>query len=185
MNIFTEVPVHFINNVTPVWADIIVFCATTLGVVMALCSVVFIMVRKFPYHDAFSVFEHFIKKVGDLFILFIASFGSYFFSVVFKNTFMIGRPIAYNLDLHPLLDLTGYGFPSSHAAFYSALAVTLFFMNRQAGAFAIFVAIVIGVARVLAGVHSPLDIIGGFILGILVAVLVDFVVEKVNNWKTS
>ncbi len=185
MNFFTQVPVHFINNVTPMWADIITFCATTLGVVMACGVLVFLIVRKFPYQHAFSTFEHFVKKASDIFTIFVASFGSYLLSVMFKNIFMIGRPAFYDVDLHPILNLTGFGFPSSHASFYGAMAVMLFFIDKEAGAFAIFTAFVIGVARIFAGVHSPVDILGGFILGILVAVVVDFVVEKLNDWKTA
>ena len=185
MNIFTTIPVDFINNVTPTQANIIIFCATYLGVIMAICCVVYLALRKFEYQYAFSNFEHVVKKTGDIFVLFVASFGAYFFSVVLKNAYHIGRPAAYTLDLHPLMDLTGYGFPSSHAAFYSAIAVTMFFMNKTAGTIAIIIAFIIGVSRVLAGVHSPLDVMGGFILGVLISCLVDFVVEKLNAWKVS
>ena len=185
MNLLTQVPVHFIDNLTPIWADVIVFCATYLGIIMALCAVIYIIFRKFPYENAFSSIEQIIKRIGDFFILFITAGGAYVFSVMFKNIFMLGRPVTYSIDLHPLIDLTGYGFPSSHAAFYSAIAVTLLFMNRQVGYVAIFFAVVIGVARILAGVHSPLDILGGFILGILISSIVDFVVEKLSDWKTT
>ena len=184
MNFLTEVPVHFINNVTPFWADVIVFCATILGIIMAICSVLYLMLRKFPHQNAFSTIEHFVKKAGDIFVLFITASSAYIFSVIFKNIFMLGRPATYNIDLHPLINLTGYGFPSSHASFYGAIAVTLFFMNREAGYVAIFFAIIIGVARVLAGVHSPLDIIGGFVLGLLISSIVDFIVEKLTDWRT-
>ncbi len=184
MSILTRVPVHFINNVTPLWASVIVFCATTLGVVMIACVVLFLVLRKLPHHYVFSTLEHTIKKAGDIFIVFVTAGSSYVLSVMFKNIFMIGRPAMYDFDLHPLLNLTGYGFPSSHASFYSAIAFALFWMNRTAGTFAIIVAVVIGVARVLAGVHSPIDIVGGFVLGLVIACLVDFIVEKLNDWKT-
>ena len=183
MNFLTDVPVHFINTVQRPWSDIIIFCATTLGIVMIISALIFLIFRKLPYEHAFSTFEHMIKKAGDIFILFITSFGAYFFSVVLKSIFMVGRPVAYTFDLHPILSLTGYGFPSSHASFYSAIAVTLFFMSKEAGYVAIFTAILIGTGRVLAGVHSPLDILGGFLLGLLISSVVDFVVEKVSDWK--
>ena len=185
MHFLTQVPVDFTNHVVPPWSDVIIFCATTLGIVMALSCIAFLMFRKFSYHDAFSGAEEFFKKAGDIFILLITSFGAYIFSVIFKNIFMIGRPAMYNVDLHPLLNLSGYGFPSSHASFYFAMAFTLFFIDKKAGAFAIVTAMTICVCRVLAGVHSPLDIMGGFVLGLLFSSLVDFVVEKLSNWKTA
>ena len=185
MHFLTEVPVHFINNVTPLEAGIIVFCATTLGVVMGICAVLYLILRKLPFQDAFSPLEHIFKKAGDVFVLFITASVAYIASVVFKNIFILGRPAAYNVDLHPLLNLTGYGFPSSHATFYGAIAITIFFMNREAGYVAIFFALVIGTARVLAGVHSPADILGGYVLALLVSSLIDFIVEKLSNWRTA
>jgi undecaprenyl-diphosphatase len=59
------------------------------------------------------------------------------------------------------------GFPSDHTTLAAVLAVTIFFVSRKLG-IALFVgAIVIGSARVIAHVHSPIDIIGGLTIGIL------------------
>ena len=76
------------------------------------------------------------------------------------------------------MELSDYGFPSGHASFYSALAVSVFFIDRRAGKFAGLLALVVGAARILAGVHTPLDILGGFILGTLTAVVIDFIAKK-------
>ena len=185
MKFLTQIPVHFINNVTPIWADIIIFCATYLGIAMLACIFVYLIFRRIPYSHAFSTLEHIIKKMGDIFVLSITASGSYVLSVILKNLFEVTRPQGYHLDLHPLLTLSGYGFPSSHAAFYSAVAVTLFFINKSAGYIALFLVFILGMARILAGVHSLADIIGGFILGIIISCSVDFVVEKLNDWKTA
>ena len=59
------------------------------------------------------------------------------------------------------------GFPSDHTSLAAVLAVTMFFVSRKLG-IALFVgAIVIGSARVIAHVHSPIDIIGGLMIGII------------------
>ncbi len=180
MNILTDMPVHFINNVDPITKDVIIFCATYLGILVIVFSLMFIFVRKLPFHSTLTKLENIFQRMKEAFIIAITTFGSYIASVIFKNTFMIGRPATYNIDLHPLIDLSGNGFPSSHAAFFSALAVTLFFINKKAGIWAGVGALVIGIARVLAGVHSPLDILGGFLLGILFSSIVDFIVEKLS-----
>ncbi len=58
------------------------------------------------------------------------------------------------------------GFPSDHASLAAVLAATLFFASRKLG-IALFVgAILVGSARVIAHVHSPIDIIGGLAIGI-------------------
>ena len=185
MNFLTQIPVHFIDNVTPAWAEIIVFCATILGIMMGIFALCFLIFRRLPYQSAFSTFEHIVKKAGDVFVLLLTAFAAYFFSVIFKDAFMIGRPQAYTFDLHPLLNLTGYGFPSSHAAFYTAIAVTIFFTDKTVGYIMMFFTLILCTARVLAGVHSPADILGGIVLGVLISCLVDFVVEKLNDWKTA
>ncbi|MFZ0389590.1 MAG: phosphatase PAP2 family protein [Calditrichia bacterium] len=68
-----------------------------------------------------------------------------------------------------------YGFPSNHAANMAGFAMlfTLFY-PRFFGWFWAF-ALLIGYSRVYVGVHYPGDILGGFILGILAALLVYFI----------
>jgi undecaprenyl-diphosphatase len=63
------------------------------------------------------------------------------------------------------------GFPSDHALLAMTLtAVTYFFSKKIAlGMFALTA--LIGIARVLAKVHSPIDIAGGWLFGIVGAVL--------------
>lgn len=63
--------------------------------------------------------------------------------------------------------------PSGHAAFYFALAFALFLINRRWGWVYLAAASLIGISRVIAGVHWPLDIIAGF----LVAALSVFVIK--------
>ena len=58
------------------------------------------------------------------------------------------------------------GFPSEHALFSSLIATIIIFYRRQLGIIALVIAIVVGFARVLAHVHSPIDIIGGLAIGI-------------------
>lgn len=58
------------------------------------------------------------------------------------------------------------GFPSEHTLFSTTLAVLLYIYRPRLGMAALAVAIVVGIARVAAHVHSPIDIIGGFVIGI-------------------
>lgn len=178
MHFLVESPVSFINTVTPFEAKFIIFCGTWLGIMALLWVAWYLLFRPIPDHCLFAPLENVSRRFFNILILFISTTGAYAISVALKNYFAIGRPALLNIDLRPLMQLSDYGFPSSHAAFYAALAVGLFFMNRRAGVFAGLLALVIGEARILAGVHTPLDILGGIILGTLVAVLVDFLAEK-------
>ena len=71
-----------------------------------------------------------------------------------------------------------YAFPSGHTAVASVIAFALFFTHKKAGHVFMFFALLIGLARIAAGVHFPIDILGGFALGAIVAYLVAYFVKK-------
>ena len=72
-------------------------------------------------------------------------------------------------DVHQLVIENAWSFPSGHAAFFFAMAMALYFYNKKWGIGFFFAAIVMNISRIIAGVHYPSDIIGGMIIGVLVA----------------
>lgn len=80
------------------------------------------------------------------------------------------RP-CYELENVRLLVSCGgrHGFPSSHAANTFAAAITFaYFYRRYAGLFVTF-SLLVGFSRIVVGVHYPGDVLGGFLLGCLIA----------------
>ena len=73
------------------------------------------------------------------------------------------------LPITPLFRETAYSFPSGHAVFFFGLAMGVYFVNKKFGRLLFVSAAVIGVARVIAGVHWPPDILAGAALGTLTA----------------
>ena len=70
-------------------------------------------------------------------------------------------------------------FPSGHATFFMALAVYFLLSgNKKLGWFLFVSAVVIGVARVAAGIHWPSDVIAGWAIGAAVSWLVFKLVNK-------
>lgn len=69
------------------------------------------------------------------------------------------------LGLASLVPQSGNSFPSGHMMLLFAMLVAVYAMNRRAGIFFGLGAFVVGVARVAAGVHWPLDIVGGILIG--------------------
>ncbi len=84
---------------------------------------------------------------------------------------VIGRPRPFLvLDFEPLLTHTGYvSFPSNHATAAFAVAMAVFAYNRKAGIVLMVPALLTALSRVYVGVHYPLDIIAGGLLGIILA----------------
>jgi len=57
-------------------------------------------------------------------------------------------------------------FPSGHASFYFALSTVVFLHNRKLGIFFYFVTVIMTLSRVFIGIHWPVDILFGALLGI-------------------
>jgi membrane-associated phospholipid phosphatase len=62
-------------------------------------------------------------------------------------------------------------FPSDHVALGGALATAVLFLNRPLGLFLWLLVLAIGLLRVIAGLHYPVDIVGGAVAGILAGIL--------------
>ncbi len=71
------------------------------------------------------------------------------------------------------------GFPSDHALLSFAVAALIFSFNKKQGAMLFALGFIISFARVAAGVHSPIDIFGSFVISVTVV--------AAGNWikKTS
>lgn len=93
---------------------------------------------------------------------------------ILKNIFPTVRPFIADSSL-PLVLFPGDNgaFPSGHTASSFALAITIFKHDKYVGSFYVILAILIGIARVLANVHYPIDIAGGIVLGFLVSSLIE------------
>lgn len=96
---------------------------------------------------------------------------------VLKKVFHTARP--FLVDGIAPLTLTipsDAAFPSTHTALAFALSITIWLHDRRVGWIYLISALFVGVARILANVHYPIDIWGGAILGIVIA----FGLEKVH-----
>ena len=94
------------------------------------------------------------RKFFNFSLIFITSSFTWLCSVLLKNIFQIARPILEN----PIVLETGYSFPSSHAAVSMAAATVVFYFDKVWGSVFIIASVLIGISRVVLGVHYPLAI---------------------------
>ena len=85
------------------------------------------------------------------------------------------RPFVVN-DVNLLFEYssTQASFPSGHAAFYFAIATVVYFHHKKAGILFFISAFLISLARVFAGIHWPLDILAGALIGALSSIFIIF-----------
>ena len=89
--------------------------------------------------------------------------------------FFYHRPRPFSaLDIHPLFLDGNWSFPSGHADFFFALSAAAYSYDKKLGVWLFAAAILISIGRVIAGAHYLSDILGGMVLGILVALAVRF-----------
>ena len=93
---------------------------------------------------------------------------------VIKHFFPTIRPFLLNEEeIRVILAPKDGSFPSQHTATAFALGTTIFLHDKKIGWIYTISAFVIGAARVMANVHYPIDILGGALLGTLIAMLVE------------
>jgi membrane-associated phospholipid phosphatase len=78
---------------------------------------------------------------------------------------------------------TDNGFPSDHTVLCMTLTAVIFFYKRQLAALAFALTLLVGSARVLAHVHSPLDILGGLLIGATAGVVGAWFARKIKPAK--
>jgi len=151
------------------WDTFFVFAAEKLSfIAVGAFLVLFILLRKNGKvkNDFFYI---------TLFSAFIARFGIVEIMRLFYNR---ERPFEVFSISQLIEHSSGNSFPSGHAAFFFALAVGIYFYNKKAGAWFIGAAGLISFARIYGGIHYPLDIIVGAVIGTVVAIIIHSIVYR-------
>lgn len=94
------------------------------------------------------------------------------------------RPfVAQNIE--PLVKhLADNGFPSEHTLFCFAIATLIFLYKRNLGIAALIISSIVGISRVAAHVHSPIDILGGMAIGVVAGASGYFAAKKLVGKKS-
>lgn len=84
------------------------------------------------------------------------------------------------------LTISGNGFPSGHSAIAACIAVSLWFLvSRSYRPWLVIVVLMVGISRIYLGVHSPLDVVGGFSVGVITASIMQLSPSILKGVKSS
>jgi glycosyltransferase 2 family protein len=117
----------------------------------------------------------------------VSGIGAWFLAKWVKDIVQRGRPLAFI----PSIDVregkgTGLGFVSGHTAVAFAIATALYpVLSRKGRVVAYAIATVVGLARIVFGMHFPLDVVGGACLGIVCGCVVDLVLLAVPGGRPA
>lgn len=146
----------------------VIFFAEYLPFVLVIIGILFIILNnKISFYNNYLIeIKNILKKI---ILLFIPAVSSWFVATIIKYLIKRPRPFIELSDLVDPLFIHGGvdSFPSGHATFFLTFALTIFSLNKKLGFLMIVGAMLIGVSRIISGIHFPIDIIGGFILSIV------------------
>ena len=158
---------YFLNHLTYTnifTKSIVWFFAVPFAYIYVLILCIYIL----KSHPLFK--EHPIRELGqtirDFFVILVTAISAWGIACILKILFATPRPYLSRPDIFPM---TLYGgmdsFPSGHATFFMALAVAVYRYHKKAGVLLFTGAFLIGAARVFGGIHFPIDVLAGWILG--------------------
>jgi undecaprenyl-diphosphatase len=162
---------------------LVVFSAQflVLWMVFAVLAViaVFVYVEEFRDETQRRTERRWARFARHAFFSLFAGVAAWAFAETIKYLSPSPRPF---IELSTITPLFTHGaldsFPSGHAAFSFALASYLFFHHKILGGVLLVGALIVSLSRVIVGIHWPLDILVGAILGVLVALIVWFIVTR-------
>lgn len=160
---------------------LIVFCAVTLSYIVIALVAIFLLLHKDGKFNYRIPFEQIINKTKEIATVFSISVLSWFIASLLKGFILAPRPFMVFENFRPLFVHGGMdSFPSGHAMFFGALATSVFFYHKRLGAFLFVLAIIISLARVVSGIHYPIDIFFGLLFGVVVALMFRFIIRRIK-----
>ena len=155
---------------SPLFDSVIWSLAVPLIYIMCAVGAIFIFIhyRFFNIRNTFIILR---DKWKEIFAIVLSPAIAWGLASLLKLLIHTDRPFIALSNIQTLFTETGYAFPSGHSTAISALAFAIYFRNKKLGYVFFASALLIGLARVAGGVHFPIDIIGGYLIGFVVAYL--------------
>jgi len=163
-----------LSGQSPFLDEVIVFFASYLAYILIALFLVFLFFSQYTKREKMQIF------LVTVISAFVARFG---ITEIIRFFYHRPRPFL-DLPVHQLLTENSWSFPSGHATFFFALATAVYLYHKKLGIIFFIATILMTASRVIAGIHYPSDIIGGALIGIIVAHGVFYFYRKVELYYT-
>jgi undecaprenyl-diphosphatase len=149
---------------------VIIFCATYV-IILPVAVFLYYFLRESRY-----------RKIENIVHALVICIVSYAIAKLLGHFYYDPRPFVVDGSIPLIPHAPDNGFPSDHTLLASALAAIVMCYRARAGYLLWLVALVIGAARVYAGVHHPIDILGSILIVLAVATAVHYMEKR---WKNA
>lgn len=174
MNHTIFLSLYNLSNKSFFWDNFFIFISHTLLYLVIVGAFIFLIFHHNVVNSK-NPFAEFIKKWKEVLFAFFSGAVAWCVATIIKSIIQAPRPYLVFPDINPLLFKTGFSFPSGHSTFLMALGVSIYLSSKKVGVIFIIFAILIGLARIIVGVHFPIDILVGFIVGIVIAIIFNLI----------
>jgi membrane-associated phospholipid phosphatase len=103
-----------------------------------------------------------------------------------KNLFKLPRPFELALDID-IVNETGYGLPSGHAqntlVFWGSLSVWM--KKKWFWVASCMLVFLVGFSRIYLGVHFPIDVLAGWLIGLAILLSYFSLYQKIESWLVN
>ncbi len=119
----------------------------------------------------------FFQRQNDIFRVILVPLGVFLFVTIFRKIINEQRPYE-KYGISSLFNKTkkGESMPSRHTASAFIIAITIFYINFDLGVTALSIAILIGLSRILAGVHFIRDVLIGMSASVIAGIIFFFLI---------
>lgn len=146
--------------------SIIIFLATRLHIFIVLAAAVFAVFISKSLRTKFLLLSAFTLPL------------SFLLSRVVSRLYYNPRPFMVD-DFTPLVQhIADNGFPSDHTLLTATIASIVFVYNKPLGVSLFGLSVMVGVGRVLAGVHHSIDVAGSIIIAVATTYFVTILLRR-------
>lgn len=174
MNNTIFIQIHSLAYQSKVLDWLILFFANPFIYISILVAIIFLVFYTDGRFDKRNLSLKYNTRIRlkNLYFVFSSSVVAWIITDVLKSMIAHPRPFIVFENLKPLFLHGGMdSFPSGHATFFGALSVSLYLINKKVGMYFMLGALLVGFSRIAGGVHFPVDILFGYIIGISVALI--------------